>query len=117
MSEANSQEGAERRKHERHAINLAKTLEIDGVPTPLMDISWGGISFYAQQTYAEGTVISFQEGALNVDAKVLGVHGSKGEPAHPDYPFCVRCQFVEAPDHPNIEAVMEFALNEEGIGF
>ena len=116
MQEEN-QDFAERRRHERHAINLGKSLEINGVPTPLMDISWGGISFYTAQSYQVGNIIQFQHGEIAVSATVLGISGSFDEPAHPDYPYRARCQFVEEPDNDSIEALMEYVLDEEGFGF
>ena len=104
------QQISERREHPRHMVNLTKSLEINNDSVPLFDISWGGLSFYSKKKFQYGQTIKLNFNNTHVEASVLGTMGSDALPAHPHYPFCVRCQFVKSPDDKQIEKLMDQVL-------
>jgi len=120
VTEPGKQQGRERRKHERHQINLKKTLATALGEMPVMDISWGGISFFSESMQSVGADIEFfvsdSPREISTRAKVLGCDRVEGDEADPDHPFRVRCQFLDEPDSPEIMALMEYVLDQEGIG-
>ena len=108
--------GKERRRHQRHEINLKRSVQTAGGDIPVMDISWGGISFYAPRTYRKDTKIEFQTGSISVIGKVVGCDPLEAPQASPELPYRVRCQFEAPPSDPGIVALMDFVLDQEGIG-
>lgn len=104
----------ERRAHFRHRINLGKTVEIAGEPVPVMDISWGGICLYSPREMPEGEVVGFEHDRIYVEARVVRCAPVEDEPERPTWRL--HCQFLEEPGHPQIEALMEYALDQAGVG-
>ena len=116
MTQDTATGGAERRRHERHPINLKKSLRTAAGETPVMDISWGGVCFFSEKPLAAGAEMEFFVGDLAVGARVLGCDKAQGDDANAEYPYRVRCVFIAEPEDPSITALMEYVLDEQGIG-
>ena len=116
MTQPPSPEGADRRRFTRHTVNLRKSIMTAAGPTPVMDISWGGVCFFSTTPQEPGTDIEFTVGDLNVNACVLACDPAKGNNANEEFPYRVRCAFNSEPDDTSIAALMEYVLDEAGIG-
>ena len=116
MTQDTATGGAERRRHERHPVNLKKFLRTAAGEIPVMDISWGGVCFFSETPLEPGMEIEFHAHSLSVSALVLTSFQAQGDRANAEYPYQVHCSFLAGPDDPSIIALMEYVLDEEGIG-
>lgn len=113
MTTAQEPDGRERREHNRIRLNLKSSVEIDGEPTPVMDVSWGGICLHSKEAKPEGLELSFFVGGLIVSARVLACVPLENVEPGSDIAYQIRCQFIEAPEHRDIQALMNVVWAKE----